>query len=683
MRPHLLLLALLPSLALAEPTHQIEPQDYFSLDSASDLTVDRRGKRVIFVRSRWDADLDRTVKNLWSIETRRRVSTRLTFGTQSAWAPKFSSDDRWIYHLASDDGGHTQVFRIPAAGGTAQQITHATDGVDAYEVQGDDAVWYASTTSAPRQDPFASLRATHGDVEYADPDREHGTIRRVDLSTWRDHEVFAPEDYIMEFTVSPNGKLLAMLTAPDSELVTHEGGSEVVVHDLESGDTQELDDTLWRSDAPSPYGWLLGLAWSSDSRALAYRVDFDGYPGETFVTEFAGGEPNTWALPRPREVTALGSDIQWVPGQRELCLRGAEKGRVRIVCTSDIKAGKTGSHRSFPEGNVVVSRYQFSADGRDVVATVGTPDDFTEIYRLPARGKLPPLKLSDLNPHTQDWNLPDVQHVSWTSADGTEVFGVLETPAGWTAEDGPLPLLLQIHGGPTSHTPYSRRFRIYGQTSFAAKGWALLSPNYRGSVGYGDKFITDLIGHENDVDVADLVSGVDAMIASGVADPQRLAVMGWSNGGYLTNCLIAQTDRFQAASSGAGVFDQGIQWALEDTPGHVINFMEGLPWQRPEESVSASPMYAAGTMTTPTLIHFGEFDERVPVAHGRGLHRALTFYNGIESELITYPDAGHGLRTYTHRLTKMLWDHAWFEHFVTPTQTATQTEMPEVVSEDD
>jgi dipeptidyl aminopeptidase/acylaminoacyl peptidase len=73
----------------------------------------------------------------------------------------------------------------------------------------------------------------------------------------------------------------------------------------------------------------------------------------------------------------------------------------------------------------------------------------------------------------------------------------------------------------------------------------------------------------------------------------------------------------------------------------------------------------------------------VPVAHGRGLHRALTFYNGIESELITYPDAGHGLRTYTHRLTKMLWDHAWFEHFVTPTQTATQTEMPEVVSEDD
>jgi dipeptidyl aminopeptidase/acylaminoacyl peptidase len=270
-----------------------------------------------------------------------------------------------------------------------------------------------------------------------------------------------------------------------------------------------------------------------------------------------------------------------------------------------------------------------------------------------------------------------MQLVSWKSADGTEVSGILETPAGWTPEDGPLPLLLQIHGGPTAHTPYMRRFRIYGQTAFAAKGWAMLSPNYRGSVGYGDRFITDLVGHENDVDVADLTSGVDAMIARGIADADRLAVMGWSNGGYLTNCLISRTDRFKVASSGAGVFDQGMQWALEDTPGHVINFMQGLPWQRPEESVAASPMYGAKALSTPTLIHFGEHDARVPIAHGLALHRALDFYSDVPTELITYPGAGHGLGTWTHRYSKMRWDHAWFDHWISAGATAAEAPSAE------
>ena len=141
--------------------------------------------------------------------------------------------------------------------------------------------------------------------------------------------------------------------------------------------------------------------------------------------------------------------------------------------------------------------------------------------------------------------------------------------------------------------------------------------------------------------------------------------MGWSNGGFLTNCLITQTNRFKAASSGAGVIDQVIQFGTEDTPGHVINFMEGkLPWADPNEYRAGSPLYNVGKITTPTLIHVGQNDARVPAAHSRTLYRALKYYVKVPTELIVYPDDGHGLTTYKHRKAKMEWDVAWFDRYI-------------------
>ena len=155
------------------------------------------------------------------------------------------------------------------------------------------------------------------------------------------------------------------------------------------------------------------------------------------------------------------------------------------------------------------------------------------------------------------------------------------------------------------------------------------------------------------------------MVDRGIADPDRLGVMGWSNGGYLTNCLVATSNRFKAASSGAGVVDQVIQWGTEDTPGHVVNFMGGrLPWTEPEAYRAASPMYALDRVRTPTLLHVGEQDARVPAAHARAMYRALKTYLGVPTELVVYPGAGHGLVTRGHRRAKMEWDLAWFDRYL-------------------
>jgi dipeptidyl aminopeptidase/acylaminoacyl peptidase len=140
--------------------------------------------------------------------------------------------------------------------------------------------------------------------------------------------------------------------------------------------------------------------------------------------------------------------------------------------------------------------------------------------------------------------------------------------------------------------------------------------------------------------------------------------MGWSNGGLLTNCVITTTTRFKAASSGAGTVDQLLQWGLEDTPGHVINYMQGLPWEATEAYIRGSAIYKLGGVTTPTLIHVGSKDPRVPPENCYTLYRGLKDYVGVPTELVVYPGGGHGLTVRSHRKAKMEWDLAWFEKYI-------------------
>ena len=274
-------------------------------------------------------------------------------------------------------------------------------------------------------------------------------------------------------------------------------------------------------------------------------------------------------------------------------------------------------------------------------------------------------QLTNMNPQMATWKMPQISVVSWKGANGDAVEGVLELPYGYNAEtDGPLPMILELHGGPTAATHMGFRFWCYGRTIMAANGYALLSPNYRGSTGYGDKFMTELIGHENDIEVKDILAGVDAMVERGIADPDRLGVMGWSNGGFLTNAVITHTPRFKAASSGAGIADMLIQWSIEDTPGHVVNYMQGLPWEQPKEYFKASPIWSMHKVVTPTLIHVGGSDARVPVAHSQALYRALHKYCDVPSMLLVYPGQGHGLGKCSMRQAKMEWDLEWFKRYI-------------------
>ena len=672
----LLVCSLLCTAAAAAPerTHQIVAEDYFSLGWIIDLAVSPDGRAVVYAEMRWEPPEKTRNIDLWLVQVASGKRQRLTFDFAADSGPQWSPDGRWIYFgSARKRSGETkppwdgkrQVWRIRPDGTDLTPVTRVRKGVGAFQLgAANKQLYYVVSQEHVASDPWKKLRKQHKKLTYGDGVEKMSQLWRLDLEQWRAVKLIDKKRVIDNFHVSNDGRRVAMKTNSSRKLIYNEGFSRIDVWDKKTGKVTTMPDKLWRADAPSPYGWLLAPRWSDDGSKLAFRIDFDGYPGETFVASFNdGGHTGTQKLDRKWGYHGEGARMRWMPGKRDLCLLGDSQALVRIYCVRNIGTNKHGDTDIFTAaetGNVAT----FDIGARGQVAFVMGDLDHTPDVFVASKAGSSYTRLTRINPQVDTWKLPSVERVRFKSRDGTAVEGILELPPGYKEGSAPLPFVLEIHGGPTASTKAAMRFWIYGRTLFPARGWALLSVNYRGSTGYGDKFLTDLIGHKNDRDVADLLGGVDAMIDRGIADPNRMAVMGWSNGGFLTNCIITRDQRFKAASSGAGIFDTVVQWMAEDTPGHVVNFNQGLPWTAAAAMRKSAPLYSAHKIRTPTLIHVGSEDSRTPTVHSTGLYRALHFYLKVPSELVMYPGEPHGLRQYSHRKAKMAWDIAWFDHYV-------------------
>jgi dipeptidyl aminopeptidase/acylaminoacyl peptidase len=654
-------------------SHEITLDDYFSVNLITEVAASPfLPGTCVFGELRWgDADEPRGT-GVWLHELQR---VPLTYGRQSGRNIQSSRAlGGTVFYLSSDDrqaekppyDGSTQVWMFGRALPHSAPITKVAGGVRDYQVLRDGSALFYTRTGKPAKGEWQGMRDKYPDVTFGYGDFKYTELWRLDLESWREELVVAPERVIVDFAVSSDGKQVALITTPDDRLLTNEGWSRVEVHEVDAEQTRIVPDRLFRADGPSPYGWLENVAWRDDGKALAFSVSYDGYPTELYVAQPSADAIDVFRVKRPDEVHVFGHPT-WRPNSKSLCFLADQQARVRLMQIDDVDGGRQGAATVLTPGDVVVHDYAFGFSTRNECVFIVKSDTQStrDIYRVDLDQPDEPWKqMTDANPQMATWKLPQISHITWKSPDGTEVGGILELPPDYEEGDGPLPLVVEIHGGPTAASLLHLRYWIYGRTIFAAKGWALFSPNYRGSTGYGDKFLTELIGHENNRDVADILSGVDALVERGIADPERMAVSGWSNGGFLTNCLITRTQRFKAASSGAGPVSQFMQWGLQDTPGHVINFMQGLPWQRQKEYLAASPGWKLDQVTTATLIHTGMADERIVPANSLTLYRALKDYGKAPVVLLRYPGAGHGLTVSDHRRAKLEWDIKWFEKYV-------------------
>jgi dipeptidyl aminopeptidase/acylaminoacyl peptidase len=652
--------------------HDITVDDYFTQADIFDCVISPDGKSVAYTEGRWQESTGDRKADLWVVDFGTSKSHRLTSDRAGDRAPKWSRDGQWIYFLGNrhsveekdpsvDD--KPQVWRISARGGQPAAVTRVKDGVGVFELMPDGKSLLFTTEREEVGEEWKQLWHQFKDVTYGHGIKQVNVVWKLDLEDWRQEKLLDNGRSIRDMAISPDGRRLAMITTPDDSVISFEGKSQVDVYDLANKQVSTVPDRLFRAEAPSAYGWLERLAWAADSKALAFTIIFDAYPSEVLVAEWEGSEPTVAKLARP-EGTSLrgyGSPIQWRGQSRDLCFLGEEKARVRLCSATDFRAGKYAEVRTLTPGDVVVYSFSFDSSGAQGAAVLNDPAHLQDIYSVKLDAS--PRQITHVNPQADSWKLPKMQIVQWQGANGDSVEGILELPPD--AQPGAkLPLVVAIHGGPTTADYFGIQFWIYGRTLFPAKGYAVFLPNYRGSTGYGDKFLTDLVAHENNFDVEDILKGVDALIERGVADPDHLGVCGWSNGGYLTNCVISKTTIFKAASSGAGIADTVMEWGANDEPAYAIVFKKGMPWSKPENYRRAAPVFEFDKIRTPTLVHVGGSDDRCPPGQSRMLYRALHDYLNVPTELVIYPGEPHGLTKYKNRKAKMEWDLAWFEKYI-------------------
>jgi dipeptidyl aminopeptidase/acylaminoacyl peptidase len=273
-----------------------------------------------------------------------------------------------------------------------------------------------------------------------------------------------------------------------------------------------------------------------------------------------------------------------------------------------------------------------------------------------------PKMIHDPYPEIEEFKLAEYEAVQWRSTDGEMVEGILIYPLDYEKGKS-FPLLAHTHGGPTSSDKFT--FDGYAHAR-AGKGYAIFKPNYRGSTGYGDAFLRDMVGHYFLHADDDVLTGIDYLVERGIADPDRLGTLGWSAGGHMTNWLVTQTDRFRAASSGAGASNWISMYAQSDVRFYRTPWFLGDPWQEDSPLKTFrehSPIFYVHQAKTPTLIMFGQNDRRVPLPQGVEMYRGLKA-NGVPTELVIFPRAGHGPGELIHRLYKMNKEFQWLEKYI-------------------
>lgn len=660
----------------AERTHDIQVDDYFTLGILNEIAISCDAQAVAYTEGRWQESTNDRKTDIWVVPYAEGEARRLTFDRAGYDTLRWHPSGACLY-CASEltrggeknppFNGSRQVWRIAADGSSRIPVTQAPGGIEQFELTASgDAVIYSTSSEVDTSD-WSKLKAKFPNAQYGTRQEKKTTISRVDLKTWHTTQIATIKGAVDSFSISPNGKWVAMVTSRDGSVIEKEGHSVLIDLNTHTGKTYELLDHEWMQKQHSRYGTIVQPCWSSDGESLAFCAAFDGYPNEIFVATWDDGM-KLRKVKRPDPISVHGGVdggvlLGWRPETQDLYFLADDHARVRIMCATDAPTG--GKVEAFHDDDAVNDSFAWSSTGGCLAAIRGDHKKMHDVYLHKDKHWK---QLTTINAHTEKWKLPKISIVEWQGYGNELVRGVLELPADRKPGER-LPLIVNLHGGPTAAAPYNTQYGFTGSVLFASQGYAFFSPNYRGSTGYGDKFIEELVKHQNEYEVADIQKGVDHLIDAGIADKDRLGVSGWSNGGYLTNCLITKDDRFKAASSGAGIIDQTMHWGISDEPAFPIVFNGGLPWKEADKYRDASPIHKFGNVKTPTIFHVGEQDLRCPKEHSQAGFRALNDYLKHQSthprhpsELIVYPDEGHTPKLYSSRKAKLTWDLSWFDH---------------------
>jgi dipeptidyl aminopeptidase/acylaminoacyl peptidase len=615
----------------------------------SDLQVSPDGRLVAFVVAPVGRAGEHKESAIWVVPVDGSEPARtLTAGTAQDHKPRWAPDSRSLYFLSDRaERKQAQVHRLPIDGGEALPLTSGKPGIETFAPLPDGRTVALLSSDRPSEEHERREKERDDPQVFGEQWRPH-RLRLLDVDSRAVTTLLATGDlHVANLAPSPDGSLIAVVLweTPDYDHIARPCTLAVV---------DPVADRL-RARWTIPAGEV-DLAWSSAGGELVV-LGPSGSGGQVgnglFLVGLEDGEPRPLPLDRP---------------SCPLWLAPAGAPLVSVAEGLDSWVGRVEGEAVVPVGPVMPGSLHYlstSPDGGVIAGLRGGPGEPYDVWAGPADGEL--RRVSDLKPELRRVAWGAQERLTWRASDGLELDGVLVLPAGKTREDGPFPMVTLVHGGPYWRTADDLQLSWAQPAEWLAlDGYASFLPNPRGGLGHGSAFAELVQGAVGIDDWSDIVAGLDALIGQGVADPGRLAIGGWSQGGYMSAWAVTQTDRFRAAVMGAGVSDWGMMVAESDLPTFEASLGGSTGWEGPgpHRHDELSPVSFAHRAKTPTLILHGEKDERVPLGQARFFARALEAA-GVPFELVLYPREPHGLEERNHLLDLLRrwreWLARWLE----------------------
>jgi dipeptidyl aminopeptidase/acylaminoacyl peptidase len=573
----------------------------------------------------------------------------------------FSKNGAFIAYK-SGKAGEEQLYRMSVADfdKAAEQLTKHPTSVDTWQWAPDSSRIYF--TSANVADPDEKARREKKfTVNIRNAETPLASLWALDLDPHKTTRLTQDDSYsVGTFTLSADGKWAAFQGGSakryERNITAANLYADVFLIDLAAARIERLTRNTEVGEG--------GLSFSPDSRWLAFSApdDMDKYTmtnGRVYIRAVADqGKPfRKLGTAFDGDVSVGfwskdGNTIYFNEGWKattQLFALDVAKGTVRSVTR---ESGALSVTRDEDSGLILIAY----ADGK----TPSTVFTVPAIEQVAARAYWK--QLTDVNRQVREIALGDQEEITWKSKDGTMVGGVLVKPVGYQ-QGTRYPLIVAIHGGPASADVLGFNGG-YNSQVYAGAGYVVLRPNYRGSTNYGHKHKSDIVGNYFAPGYEDIISGVDYLIAQGIADPARMGALGWSAGGHWSNWILVQTDRFKAISSGAGTSNWISMYAQSDVQRNRQYYLgDKLPYDNFDAYWNQSPLKYIKNAKTPTMIHVVEGDPRVPSPQSIELHMALKQL-GVPTELFMYPGNTHGIPDPRNQFVKAVSEMAWMDYYV-------------------
>lgn len=650
MRNLVFTILLFSSLTLSAQKKAMSVIEFLNIPGVSNPALSPDGRQFLFVKAESNWKENRQIGHIWRGDVGGDV-IKLTNGERGEGSPAWSPDGKWISFVAKRTAEEeNQIYLINNRGGEAYALTKHKTPVQNVQWADPQTLYFLSRE--PKTPEEEKKDKAKDDVYAYDENFKQIHLWRIHIGDSAATRITSGNYSINDYVLSHDASRI-VVTKGISPLFDDSDENELWVMDKDGkGEVRLTNNTVAESNAElSPDGKTVIFTANANENFDTY------YNDKLFMVPATGGKPSLAIRDFPFEVHGA----RWSKDGKSIFIlvnKGLEEQLFSFALS--------GKPVEITHGNQAVGGWNYNEVADTHIFQVMDEKNAGDVWMLKGQDVKTLARLTHVYDYLdRDFKIPKQERITWKGADGVSVEGLLIYPTDYVAGKQ-YPLVVQTHGGPASSDQFGigRGYTEYHPV-LAAKGYMILEPNYRGSTGYGDAFLRDMVGSYFRNAHLDVMAGVDYLIERKLVDPNRMVKMGWSAGGHMTNKIVTFTDRFKAASSGAGAANWVSMYGQSDVRIYRTPWFGGTPWQKDapiDNYWNNSPLKDIHKVKTPTLVIVGASDPRVPPPQSVEFYQGLKS-NGVPTHLYMAPREPHGWQELRHRLHKINVELEWFAKY--------------------